>query len=263
MRTLALTHRTHPLLRGTAMLLLLSVAVLPAAWADDPPGAGAAPVATPGEDDVDKYSADELLELVGPIALYPDGLIASILPATTVPLDLVQAARWLKEQGGSVDEIPEDKGWDESVLALLQFPDVLEWMNDNLDWVEQMGFAVNVQQGDVLAAIQAFRSKAQAAGNLETNEYQEVDTETKDGTEVIVIQPASPEIIYVPTYNPVTVVHPVYTTQTSPAVAFGVGVAVGVVGAWAWHNIAWGWGHGWRGGSINVSRNVNVWTGGR
>jgi hypothetical protein len=200
-------------------------------------------------------SAADLETLVGPVALYPDEVLSSVLPATTYATDVVQAARWLEQQGGKAAELPADVTWDGSVQALVQFPDVLAWMNENLEWVKQMGYAVSTQQADVLAAVQSYRKKAQEAGNLTSDEHMAVSTEEAAGggdAEVIVIESTDPSVVYVPTYDPVAVVQPGYG-----AWGFGVGVAVGAAGAWAWHQIAWGGGyHG--GGSININNTNNV-----
>jgi hypothetical protein len=152
----------------------------------------------------DKYSAAELKDLVGPVALFPNPVIASLLPATTYPDDLKAASAYVKSKGGTVTEVPTDATWDGSVKTLLQYPDVLTWLNDNPDWVAQMAWAVSVQQSEVLAAIQDFRKAAQEAGNLESNQYQNVVVEdAPDGdTEVIVIESSDPQVIYVPTYDP-------------------------------------------------------------
>lgn len=218
-----------------------------------------------------KLTAAELETLVGPVALYPDIVIASLLPATTAPLDVVAAARAVEQAGGKVAEVPAGAAWDPSVQALLQFPDVLLWMNQNLEWVKQTGYAVATQQADVLAAIQEFRRKAAAAGNLKSDEHMTVTTADAPAApaeaaappaEVIVIEPTDPTVVYVPTYSPTAVVAPSYSGW-----AFGVGVAVGVAGAWAYHNIAWGsHDHVSHHGSISVSNTVNFngnvnWTG--
>jgi hypothetical protein len=185
-----------------------------------------------------KYTAEELEEIVGPVALYPDQVLASVLPATAVPLDVVKASRWLAQQQGEVEGAPEDSGWDGSVQALVQFPDVLQWMNENPDWMEQMGYAVSVQQEDVLAAIQGFRKKSKDAGNLESNDKQQVIVEQE--TQIIQVQPAQPEVIYVPQYNPVYVTQPAASYPPSYPGTFFAGFAAGAIGAWAVHEIRWG-----------------------
>ena len=116
-------------------------------------------------------SAAQLDEIVAPVALYPDVVLDALLPAAASPVDVVAAARYVAAQGGSVQGAPDGSTWDVNVVALLQYPDVLQWMGENPDWVERIGFAVATQQADVLAAIQRYRARAQAAGALASNEY--------------------------------------------------------------------------------------------
>ena len=153
--------------------------------------------------------ADELDKLVGRIALYPDDLVAIVLPASTYPLQVVQAARFLEDRKQN-PKLEADKNWDDSVVALLNYPDVVKLMNDDLDWTWKLGDAVINQRTDVLDAIQSFRDRAYAAGNLRTDAKQVVDND--DGE--IAIKPADPKVIYVPYYEPEQVVvyqpYPVY-----------------------------------------------------
>ncbi len=146
-------------------------------------------------------SSAELERLVGPIALYPDDLIAIVLPAATYPLQIVQAARLLEERERNPGLEP-DESWDDSVVALLNYPEVIELLNDDLDWTWQLGEAVLAQHADVLDAIQDFRDRAYAAGNLRSDERQVVTRD--DGA--IAIRPADPEVIYVPYYEPARVI---------------------------------------------------------
>lgn len=154
-------------------------------------------------------SAAELEELVGPIALYPDDLVGIVLPASTYPLQIVQAARYLEDHEADPTLKP-DENWDDSVVALLNYPEVIELMNEDLDWTRQLGDAAVYQQTELLDAIQAFRQRAVAAGNLKSDERQVVTKRE----EVIVIEPADPKVIYVPDYEPDVVivrhVYPVY-----------------------------------------------------
>lgn len=206
-----------------------------------------------------QLSPDEIEKLVGPIALYPDELIAIVLPASTFPLEIVQAARFLEKQKTDKNLKP-DENWDSSVLGLLNYPEVLNEMNDDLDWTWKLGEAVVNQQQDVMASIQHFRSKADEAGNLESNDKTVVIKET----EVIKIESASPEVIYVPSYNPSTVVvyssapYPYaysapYPYYYSPAATFWTGMFVGAAISYGvhWH------GHGHY-GDIDINRNTNI-----
>src|SRR5262245_22696410 len=116
-------------------------------------------------------SAEELHELVGPIALYPDDLVAIVLPASTYPLQVVQAARFLEDRKRD-SSLKANEDWDDSVVALLNYPEVIKLLNDDLDWTYDLGTAVLNQRADVLAAVQDFRDEAYAAGNLKSDERQ-------------------------------------------------------------------------------------------
>lgn len=154
-------------------------------------------------------SGPDIEELVGPIALYPDDLLAIVLPASTYPLEIVQAARFLEDVALDPSLKP-DEDWDDSVVALLNYPDVLNLMNADIDWTWKLGEAVVDQQSDVISAIELFRDRAYAAGNLKSDEYQTVTLD--DGA--IEIEPVNDDVIYVPYYEPERVVHyapePVY-----------------------------------------------------
>lgn len=150
---------------------------------------------------IETLSTEELQELVGPIALYPDDLLSLVLPAATYPVQIVQASRYLKKTKKRVSTKPEKK-WDPSVVGLLNYPEVLDMMNADLDWTWKLGTAVANQLEDVLKAIQDFRQEAKEAGNLESNEKQEIIEEDQ----VIVIKHADPDTIYVPDYDPEIVV---------------------------------------------------------
>jgi hypothetical protein len=200
-----------------------------------------------------KYSAEELQTLVGPVALYPDIVLGTLLPATAFPNDIVAAADYVAKQGGKVAGPPEGTAWDANAQALLQYPDLLKWLKDNPDWVKQMGFAMSGQQSDVLAAVQSFRKAADEAGNLKSNEQQTVSTEDVPGTdtEVIVIEPTNPAVVYVPTYVPTAVVQPGYTGW-----AWGAGLVVGATATAIYRNNNVNWNG--NGGTINVNNSVNV-----
>jgi hypothetical protein len=207
-------------------------------------------------------SAAELEELVGPVALYPDELLAIVLPASTWPLQIVQASRFLEKHASDPDLKPDEE-WDTSILGLLNYPDVVNLMNDDLNWTWQLGEAVTNQQEDLMDAVQDFRAKADGAGNLESNDNVTVTKETEADKQIIVIESTSTEVIFVPVYQPSTVVV-VRTTPFPwrwwgpwplyfrPAAVFWTGMFVGSAVGWS---MRWGWrGHS----SINVNRNVNV-----
>ena len=202
-----------------------------------------------------KLSAEDLDKLVGPIALYSDELIGIVLPASTYPIQIVQAARFL-ERLKKDPKLKPRKDWDTSVIGLLNYPEVIKLMNDDLDWTWKLGEAVAAQQSDVLEAVQQFRSRVQAAGNLKTDKQQVV--EVKDQT--IIIKSSNPEVIYVPQYDPAVVVvsQPVpvpyyysapYPVYTAPAAAFWTGMFVGA---------AVSYGLGWGRYGYKNSYNINV-----
>ena len=161
---------------------------------------------SPIEAELATFSSDELEEFVGPIALYPDNLLAIILPASTYPLEIVLAARFLEALEND-SSLQPDEAWDESVIALLNYPEVIQMMNENIQWTWQLGEAVVTQETDVLTAIGVFREQAVAAGNLESDEYQTVTNED----EVIAITQVEETVVYVPYYEPEEVI--VYQTE--------------------------------------------------
>lgn len=154
-----------------------------------------------GNDGIPLRSEKELQILVGPIALYPDDLLAVVLPATTYPLQVVQAARFREELEDN-PALEPDAEWDDSIVALVNYPEVLELLNEDLDWTWELGEAVVAQQADVIEAIADFRERAYEAGNLKSDEHQTVTR----NEEVIEIAPVSEEVIYVPYYEPARVV---------------------------------------------------------
>ena len=147
---------------------------------------------------------EKLDALVGPIALYPDDLLALVLPASTFPIQIVLASRLLADREQN-EELQPNPDWDDSLLALLNYPEALALLNDNLEWTWRLGDAVLEDQGAVMDAVQRFRSRVHAAGNLESNEQYVVTREY----DTIVVEPADPEVIYIPRYQPsrVVIVH--------------------------------------------------------
>jgi len=184
----------------------------------------------------EQLGKQELRDLVAPVALYPDVVLASLLPATTNADQVHDAAQYVGS-AAHVDRVPDDRGWDGSVIGLLQFPDVLRWLDANPAWTDEMGQAVTYQQGDVLQAIQDYRRAAQDVGNLKANQYQKVRSAPNRD---IVIEPARPDVVYVPSYDPVQATQP-QPAQASPGInpwiAFGGGAVVGALGAWALYSI--------------------------
>jgi hypothetical protein len=222
-------------------------------------------------------STDELQQLVAPIALYPDALVAQILGASTFPDQLASAANWLQQNsaltGTTLMQAVDAQPWDPSVKALTQFPSVLGNLAQNLSWTSALGEAYHTQTADVMSAVQVLRAKALAAGNLKSGSQIVV---SQQSAQTIVIQPANPQVVYVPVYNPAVVygypyVTPGYSTAAVVAtgmVAFGVGVAVGAMmsgGCCSWGYSSWncGW-HGttavvYHGGAYYGN---NAWHGG-
>ena len=164
---------------------------------------------TTGGEDIPLLTQPELQELVGPIALYPDDLLAIVLPASTYPLQLVQAQRFLQALEADPSLSPDEE-WDDAVIALLNYPEVVDLLNEDLDWTWRLGEAVVAQQADVVTAVESFRDRAYAAGNLKSDSRQHVAR--NEGA--IEITPVEDDIIYVPYYEPSEVVvyqrRPVY-----------------------------------------------------
>ena len=166
------------------------------------------------------HSGTELDQMVGPIALYPDPLIALMLPASTVPSDITAAAQYLASNGDPSQV--DSQSWDQSVKGLAHYPDVLKWMNDNLDWTQALGAAFAMQPADVMKSIQQMRAKAVAAGTLVDTPQQQVDDEGDD----IRIVPTQQDMIYVPQYD-ADDVYDVPSGYDGPFISFGIGYPVG------------------------------------
>jgi hypothetical protein len=214
--------------------------------------------------------AGQLDQLVAPIALYPDPLLAQILMASTYPLEVVQADRFAKAnkklKGDKLKEALAKQDWDASVKELVPTPTVLSMMNDKLDWTQQLGDAVLAQQADVMDAIQRLRAKAQANGSLETTKQQKVTVTQEADQPVIVIEPASPDVIYVPYYDPAVVYgewpypdYPPYYYPPPSGYIVGGAIATGLawgaayaIGREIWDDIDW------RHGDINIDGDRNI-----
>jgi hypothetical protein len=175
-------------------------------------------------------AADQLDKLLGPIALYPDPLIAQILPAATLPTQIVLADRYVSG-GGDPNGIAQ-QGWDSSIQALARYPNVLKWMDDNLTWTTQLGEAFLYQQQEVMDAIQRLRTSAANLGNLQSTPQQQV---VDDGGYYEIV-PANPDVIYVPSYQPDQVYYQAY--GGTPFINFGFGFAIGgwLDGDFDWRN---------------------------
>lgn len=200
-----------------------------------------------------------LRQLAAPVALYPDALVAQILAAATYPDEVVQASLWVQEnsalQGQELADAVASQAWDPSVMALTQFPSVLENMSTNLAWTSALGEAYLTNQGGVLGAVQVLRQRAQAAGKLQSTSEQTVTT---DGS-AIAIEPADPELVYVPAYDPWAVyggpiaaypgwvdVPGVFYPGADPDFAGALGIGLFAGFDWAWND----WGFDWHGGRM-------------
>ncbi len=235
----------------------------------------AAPAAAPDQSQ-QLLKPAELDQLLAPIALYPDTLLAEVLMASTYPLEIVQADRWTAEnkklKGDQLKAAVENQSWDDSVKSLVATPSVLSMMSTNLDWTQKLGDAVLAQQPDVMDAVQRLRAKAQANDKLPSTKEQKVTVTQQQSREVIVIEPAVPDTIYVPYYEPAVVYgawpyadYPPYYfpppvgyvtgAVLATGIAFGAGYALG---RWTSGGNYWGGGVNWGGGNINVNRPVNI-----
>ncbi len=198
-------------------------------------------------------SQQDLDQLLAPIALYPDDLLAQILMASTYPLEVVQAARWVAANPNVKDKALEDamqkQTWDPSVKGLTSVPQVLKQMDENLEWMQKLGDAFLEQQPAVMSTVQSLRAKAKASGNLKSSPEMTVKEETVENKTVYVVESTKTETVYVPTYNPAVVYgawpYPAYPPyyMYPPAYVYAPGLtfAAGVfVGAAIWGGCGWG-----------------------
>ncbi len=199
----------------------------------------------------------QLESLVSSIALYPDSLLSQMLMASTYPLEVAEAANWLRSnshlQGDALQNALKPQTWDNSVKSLVSFPDALNMLGNQLSWTQQLGDAYLAQPKDLMQAVQALRAKARQAGNLKSNQQVAVSSDAQSN---IIILPANPQVVYVPTYNPMMVYggwpypayppYPVYNPGWG-LMSFGVGMAVGAA---LWSTPRWG------SGSISINNNT-------
>lgn len=232
--------------------------------------AAPAPAFAQDEQDVaKKFSQEQLDRMMAPVALHPDSLLAQILMASTYPLEVVMADRWVKQnsdlQGDQRDDAIDNLNWDPSVKALVPFPDVLSMMSEKLEWTQMIGDAFLAQEEDVMNTVQQLRRKAYAIDNLKSSEKQMVAVEGDS----IRIEPANPEVVYVPAYDPLWVYGPWWWPGYPPYVVYpywpGVVIAPGFIafGAGWFVGASWGrvWGHwDWRHRRVfvNQKRNINI-----
>jgi hypothetical protein len=254
-----------------------------------PPPAAAEQTAAPPATTAQSSSApapapqtpEQLQALVAPIALYPDSLVAQVLAAASYPEQIAFADYWVSQNksltGQALAEAADQQPWDSSVKAITQFPTVLHTLASNLTWTSNLGEAFHNQEADVMAAIQVMRAKAQAAGTLTSTPQIQV---VQQSPSTIVIQPADPQVVYVPQYNPAVVygapyVVPFYTPPVFAGVAIGAGISFGggvsigffggggaVVGGvgfgWGWHSWGCNWGGGGGGGTVIFNNNTYI-----
>jgi hypothetical protein len=244
----------------TSLLLLVPLLLAVSAWAQESK----------------PFKAEELDQMLAPIALYPDALLSQVLMASTYPADVAEAAKWskanTKQKGDAAVTAVQDKPWDPSVKSLVAFPQALATLAEKPEWVQRVGDAFLAQPNEVMDSVQRLRAAAQKSGNLKSNEQQKVIVEQAPQTQqtIIKIEPANPQVVYVPAYNP-TVVYgswwypsypPVYLppspgyvvgTALMSGIAFGIGVGI--------TNSLWGgcdWGRGDVDIDINHYNNINV-----
>ncbi|ABE61749.1 conserved hypothetical protein [Nitrobacter hamburgensis X14] len=249
----------------TLALLMANPVAVSAQTADNPPGPSSTPqLATKSLPGAELLKPEQLEALASPIALYPDELLANVLAASTYPLEVVQADRWLKERktlkGDALKKEVEKQSWDNSVKALSSTPDVISMMSDKINWTKGLGDAVLAQQADVMDAIQRLRSKAYDSKKLVTTKQQKVSVQTQENKQAIVIESTSPDTMYVPYYDPAAVYgtwpyaeYPPYYFGYPSYIGAGV-IATGLAFGTAWAIGRWGnyWGGGFNWGNRNL-----------
>jgi hypothetical protein len=256
------------LIRGVVFVAVITVALPPPSFAQPKP----APTTQAG---AAEFNVEQLDAMLAPIALYPDELLTQTLMASTYPLQLVAASRWLEKSDNknlkedALAKALDSENWDPSVKSLVPFPQAIAMMNENLEWTQQLGYAMATQQTAVLDSVQRLRREAQKAGSLKTTEQQRVVVQE----DTVVIQPADPATVYVPVYNPTEVYgewpYPSYPPVYIPpqpayypygyalgaGLAFAAGAAV-IGGLWGWARPAW------NSGTVNINagryNNINV-----
>jgi hypothetical protein len=267
--------RTPPLaLRFLVAALSTALVVEPVAFAQQPPAtapAAAASASAAPKASGATFKQQDFDELLAPIALYPDALLAQVFMASTYPLEVVEAARWQKANSSLKDKeleaALEKQTWDPSVKALTVVPQVLTMMNEKLDWTTKLGDAFLSNQEDMLKTVQTLRKKADQAGNLKSSEQMTVKKEAEGSVQVIKIEQPKPEVVYVPTYNPATVYGTWWYSYPPPYYYYPPGYVYGGAGLAFASGVFWGaaiaGGIGWGNNEININRNTNINTGNR
>src|SRR5215470_8646644 len=272
---LKLSYVTHCGLLGAASLLLCLIPAMVYAQSPQPSGGQAAPQAAPpggapatpqssppasqgaAEQGAAKLKADQIDALVAPIALYPDELLSQALIASTYPLEIIQAQQWLEKnqklKGDELEKAVKAQNWDPSIQATAMMPDLLKRLAEDITWTTNLGNAFLAQQQDVMDSVQRLRKKAKDGGKLESNDKMKVETKVVEEKTVVVIQPANPEVIYVPAYNPTVIwgppvyaYPPVYYPPPPPPGAMFFSFSVGMMWGAAMAGgpcCGCGWGH--------------------
>jgi hypothetical protein len=241
---------------------LAAILFLYAAAGQSPPQSAPPAAAPPGA----PMTGQQLDDLVAPIALYPDPLVAQVLAASTYPMEIAEAEQWRRDhpkwKASKLMGEAKKQNWDPSVQGLVAFPDVLAQLTQNMSWTTQLGNAFLAQQADVMQAVQRMRAEAQAKGKLRSTPQETVTTQNQNGQDVIDIEPGDPNVWYVPNYNPVYVWGPPVWGYYPPLIYPGIGVGWGWFpgidiglyfggwGGWGWGG--WGWGCNWFGGGIFI-----------
>ena len=208
---------------------------------------------------------DQLDWLLAPVALYPDALLAQICAASTDPQQILDADNWVRQNsrlsGQARTDAAQQQGFDPAFISLVNFPQVLDMMAQNIDNFAAIGQAFAADQGMVMDSVQRLRQQAYAVGALDSNQHQTVSVQNQGTTQVVVIQPANPQVVYVPQYNPQVVFvqpGPAFVAPPGPFLTFGAGIALG-----AWMTgpaYPWGWGGwGWNWGRRSLYVNNNIW----
>ena len=226
-----------------------------------------APAPPPATAPSQTFAPQQLDNLVAPIALYPDPLLGQVLAASTYPVELVEAQQWLQANsnlhGQQLVDAAKQQSWDASVQALVAMPDVLAKLTQDIHWTTDLGNAFLAQPADVMAAVQRLRARAEANGKLQSNQQETVSTDTQNGQQAIEIQPADPQVLYVPDYDPAYIwgapVWGAYPPLYYPYYGFGwypginIGLCFGGWGGWGWGGWGWGWGPNWFGGGLFIN----------
>jgi len=248
--------------RMAVMVCVLALAVMsaPGQQVQIPP---AVPGPNPGPNQAQMLPPQQLDNLVAPIALYPDPLLSQVLAASTYPVELVEAQQWsLANQnlsGQQLMDAARQQNWDPSVQALLAMPNVLSLLTQDIRWTTDLGNAFLAQQVDVMSAVQRMRQRAQSNGQLRSNQQESVITQNQGGQQAIEIEPANPQEVDVPSYDP----YYVYGYGAYPPLYYpdgywfepgiDMGLYFGGWGGWGFGGFGWGWGCNWFGGGLFVN----------